>query len=51
MDIPTSSAGMADLLQRSIGPTSAIETRFPLGMLPHALVDAHQLELALLNLP
>ncbi|MBK3395185.1 MULTISPECIES: MHYT domain-containing protein [Methylobacterium] len=41
--------GMADLLQRSIGPEIRIETRFPL-RLPPALVDAHQLELALLNL-
>ncbi|AWB20337.1 PAS domain S-box protein [Methylobacterium currus] len=40
---------MSDLLQRSIGPAVRIETRFPLG-LPPALVDAHQLELALLNL-
>ena len=40
---------MADLLQRSIGPMVQIETRFPLG-LPHAKVDANQLELALLNL-
>ncbi|WP_425324337.1 PAS domain S-box protein, partial [Methylobacterium frigidaeris] len=38
---------MTDLLQRSIGPAVRIETRFPLG-LPPALVDAHQLELALL---
>ncbi|MET7245242.1 MHYT domain-containing protein [Methylobacterium sp. EM32] len=40
---------MTDLLQRSIGPGVRIETRFPVG-LPPALVDAHQLELALLNL-
>ncbi len=40
---------MTDLLQRSIGPAIRIETRFPVG-LPPALVDAHQLELALLNL-
>ena len=40
---------MTDLLQRSIGPSVRIETRFPPG-LPPALVDAHQLELALLNL-
>ncbi|AWN48149.1 sensor histidine kinase [Methylobacterium terrae] len=40
---------MTDLLQRSIGPGVRIETRFPSG-LPPALVDAHQLELALLNL-
>ncbi|WP_298957130.1 MHYT domain-containing protein [uncultured Methylobacterium sp.] len=41
--------GMSDLLQRSIGPAVRIETRFPLG-LPAVLADAHQLELALLNL-
>ncbi|GEP07412.1 MHYT domain-containing protein [Methylobacterium oxalidis] len=41
--------GMADLLQRSIGPLVRIETRFPLG-LPRVMVDAHQCELALLNL-
>jgi PAS domain S-box-containing protein len=40
---------MTDLLQRSIGPSVRIETRFPVG-LPPAMVDAHQLELALLNL-
>jgi CheY-like chemotaxis protein/anti-sigma regulatory factor (Ser/Thr protein kinase) len=40
---------MADLLQRSIGPTVQIETRFPLRLAP-AYVDANQLELALLNL-
>ena len=42
-------SGMSDLLQRSIGPTVRIETRFPAG-LPAAQVDANQLELALLNL-
>lgn len=41
--------GMADLLQRSIGPMVQIETRFPL-MLSPVRVDANQLELALLNL-
>ncbi|AWN35742.1 MHYT domain-containing protein [Methylobacterium radiodurans] len=41
--------GITDLLQRSIGPQVHIETRFPLG-LPRAMVDAHQCELALLNL-
>ena len=40
--------GMADLLERSLGPSVQIETRFP----PIATVraDANQLELALLNL-
>ncbi|WP_029031792.1 MHYT domain-containing protein [Salinarimonas rosea] len=49
VDIPSLVQGMSELLQRSIGPGVRIETRFPLG-LPPALVDAHQLELALLNL-
>jgi PAS domain S-box-containing protein len=49
VDVPDIVRGMADLLQRSIGPTVRIETRFPLG-LPSAQVDANQLELALLNL-
>ncbi len=41
--------GMGELLERSLGPTVRIETRFPLG-LPPVLADANQLELALLNL-
>ena len=41
--------GMSDLLNRSITSAHQIETRFPLG-LPPAMVDPHQLELALLNL-
>lgn len=49
VDVPDLVKGMTDLLQRSIGPMVRIETRFPLG-LPCAHVDAHQLELALLNL-
>jgi CheY-like chemotaxis protein len=49
VDVPDLVRGMADLLQRSIGPSVRVETRFPLG-LPRALVDPHQLELALLNL-
>jgi PAS domain S-box-containing protein len=49
VDLPQLVRGMADLLQRSIGPSVRIETQFPLH-LPEALVDAHQLELALLNL-
>ncbi len=40
---------MADLLQRSIGPSIHITTQFPLRVAP-ALADANQLELALLNL-
>lgn len=40
---------MADLLQRSIGPSIHMETRFAIG-LPKAYIDANQLELALVNL-
>jgi PAS domain S-box-containing protein len=49
VDVPDLVLGMAELLRRSIGPSVRIETHFPLG-LPHARVDANQLELALLNL-
>ena len=49
VDLPQLVQGMTDLLQRSIGPQVHIETRFPLG-LPRVTVDAHQCELALLNL-
>ncbi|MBS7536677.1 response regulator [Ancylobacter sonchi] len=49
VDVPELVLSMADLLRRSIGPTINVETRFPLG-LPKAMVDANQLELALLNL-
>jgi PAS domain S-box-containing protein len=41
--------GMADLLQRSLGPSILVETRFPLS-LPPVLSDPNQLEAALLNL-
>lgn len=41
--------GMSDLLQRSLGPSIVIETRFPLG-LAKVHTDANQLEAALLNL-
>ncbi|MGY2051007.1 MHYT domain-containing protein [Methylobacterium sp. JK268] len=47
--LPDLVRGMADLLQRSVGPAVRIETRFPPG-LPAAIADANQLELALLNL-
>jgi PAS domain S-box-containing protein len=47
--IPDLVRGMADLLQRSLGPSVKIETRFPLFLAP-ALADANQLEMALLNL-
>jgi PAS domain S-box-containing protein len=41
--------GMAELLQRTIGPGVTIDTRFPL-ILPEVEADARQLELALMNL-
>jgi PAS domain S-box-containing protein len=49
LDVAALVHGMADLLQRSLGPSVHIETRFPLS-LPRARADANQLELALLNL-
>ena len=42
-------AGMTELLQRSLGPTLTIETRFAAG-LPQVSADTNQLEMALLNL-
>jgi PAS domain S-box-containing protein len=47
--VPELVRGMTDLLQRSIGPSFNLETRFPLSLKP-VEVDANQLELALLNL-
>ena len=47
--IPELVRGMTDLLQRSVGPSYNLETRFPLS-LKAVEVDANQLELALLNL-
>ena len=41
--------GMAELLQRTIGPGITIDTRFPL-ILPSVQADPRQLELALMNL-
>jgi len=49
IDIPELVRGMTDLLQRSIGPSVAIETHFALVTKP-VLADANQLEMALLNL-
>src|SRR5438309_603525 len=49
VDIPELVRGMADLLDRSLGPTVAIDTRLPLSISP-VLADANQLELAILNL-
>src|SRR3546814_9936856 len=42
-------AGMSDLLQRSVGAHVALRTELP-DQLPLALIDANQLELAVLNL-
>lgn len=49
VDLPSLVHGMSSFLQRSLGPTIVVETRFPLGL---ALVrtDPAQLESALLNL-
>jgi PAS domain S-box-containing protein len=41
--------GMAELLQRTIGPGVTIDTRFPL-ILPQVQADSRQLELAVMNL-
>src|SRR6185312_11762258 len=49
VDVPALVQGMAALLHRSIGEKYTIEMTFPLG-LELALVDANQLELALMNL-
>jgi PAS domain S-box-containing protein len=49
LDLAALVRGMAELLQRSLGPSVHIETRFPLS-LGQVRADANQLELALLNL-
>ena len=49
VDVSALVHGMIDLLQRSLGPSVQIETRFP-PRLGRALADPHQLELAILNL-
>ncbi len=49
VDIPSLVAGMTDLLDRSLGASLSIVTRFPPRMEP-VLVDRNQLEMALLNL-
>lgn len=49
VDVPTLVTGMLDLIRRSIGPQIRIETRFEEDV-PPALVDANQLEVALVNL-
>jgi signal transduction histidine kinase len=47
--VPELVRGMSELLQRSVGSSYNVETRFPLVLKP-VEVDANQLELALLNL-
>jgi PAS domain S-box-containing protein len=49
VDITALVNGIVELLQRSLGPMIQIRTRMAEG-LPRALVDANQLELALMNL-
>jgi PAS domain S-box-containing protein len=49
VDIPTLVRGMSEMLERSLGPSVFIETRFPL-QLPWIKTDPNQLEMALLNL-
>ncbi|MDO6414683.1 MHYT domain-containing protein [Sphingomonas sp. BIUV-7] len=49
VDVPELVRGMTDMLQRSLGPMIRVETHFPL-RLPAARADAHQLEMAILNL-
>ena len=49
VDIPTLIRGMTELLERSLGPSVMLETRFPLA-LQWVTADANQLEMALLNL-
>jgi PAS domain S-box-containing protein len=49
VNLPELVLGMTDLLQRSLGPSFRIESRFPMG-LPKIQTDPNQLEAALLNL-
>jgi signal transduction histidine kinase len=49
LDIPMLIRGMGEMLERSLGPSVVIETRFPLN-LPLIKTDPNQLEMALLNL-
>ena len=49
IDLPDLVRGMTELLQRSLGSSVGIETRFPLA-LRAVWADANQLEMALLNL-
>lgn len=49
VDIPSLVHGMSEMTRTTLGSRIAVTTRFSLALEP-ALVDAHQLELALLNL-
>ena len=49
VDVGTLVRGMTDLLSRSLGPSIELELNFPTHLSP-ILIDANQLELALLNL-
>jgi signal transduction histidine kinase/FixJ family two-component response regulator len=49
VDLPVLVHGMSNLLSSALGSGVDVETRFPIGLSP-VLVDANQLELALLNL-
>jgi len=49
LDIQTLVRNMSEMLERSLGPSVLIETRFPLN-LPWVKTDPNQLEMALLNL-
>jgi CheY-like chemotaxis protein len=49
VDVGRLVGGMTEMLQRTLGPTIEIETDMPPG-LPAVLIDANQLELAILNL-
>jgi PAS domain S-box-containing protein len=49
IEIPMLVRGITDLIKRSLGPSIAIDLRFPLD-LPAVTADINQLEMALLNL-
>jgi signal transduction histidine kinase len=49
LEIPTLVRGMSEMLDRALGPSVLVETRFPLN-LPWIKADPNQLEMALLNL-
>lgn len=49
VDVPALVHGMSEMTKTTLGSRITVTTRFPLPLYP-ALVDAHQLELALLNL-